>query len=193
METTAQTYSVLLVSAANKFRTSLRELLPVDRFDPLYHVGDVASARRCLLERQFDIVVISAPLPDEFGSRLALHVADTSWASVLLLVKAEHYPDISARLSPYGILTLQKPTSSQMLLQSFQLLCGTRERLRKMEQKTASIEEKMAEIRLVNRAKWLLIQQHGMTEAEAHRFIEKQAMDRCVKRKVIAEEIIGKG
>lgn len=80
-----------------------------------------------------------------------------------------------------------------MLLQSFQLLCGTRERLRKMEQKTASIEEKMAEIRLVNRAKWLLIQQHGMTEAEAHRFIEKQAMDRCVKRKVIAEEIIGKG
>ena len=185
METTAQTYSVLLVSAANKFRTSLRELLPVDRFDPLYHVGDVASARRCLLERQFDIVVISTPL--------ALHVADTSGASVLLLVKAEHYPDISARLSPYGILTLQKPTSSQMLLQSFQLLCGTRERLRKMEQKTASIEEKIAEIRLVNRAKWLLIQQHGMTEAEAHRFIEKQAMDRCVKRKVIAEEIIGKG
>lgn len=51
----------------------------------------------------------------------------------------------------------------------------------------------MAEIRLVNRAKWLLIQQHGMTEAEAHHFIEKQAMDRCVKRKVIAEEIIGKG
>ena len=138
-------------------------------------------------------MVISAPLPDEFGSRLALHVADTSGASVLLLVKTEHYPDISARLSPHGILTLQKPTSSQMLLQSFQLLCGTRERLRKMEQKTASIEEKMAEIRLVNRAKWLLIQQHGMTEAEAHRFIEKQAMDRCVKRKVIAEEIIGKG
>ena len=155
METTERTYSVLLVSAANKFRTSLRELLPVDRYDPLYHVGDVASARRCLLERQFDIVVISTPLPDEFGSRLALHVADTSGASVLLLVKAEHYPD--------------------------------------MEQKTASIEEKMAEIRLVNRAKWLLIQQHGMTEAEAHRFIEKQAMDRCVKRKVIAEEIIGKG
>lgn len=192
MELTAQTYSVLVVSAASKFQTSLRELLPVDRYDPLYHVGDVSSARRCLLERQFDIVVISTPLPDEFGSRLALHVADDSGASVLLLVKAEHYPDISARLSPYGILTLQKPTSSQMLLQSFQLLCGTRERLRRMEQKTASIEEKMAEIRLINRAKWLLIEQKGMTESEAHRYIEKQAMDRCVKRKNIAEEIIAK-
>ena len=70
------------------------------------------------------------------------------------------------------------------------LLCGTRERLRRMEQKTASIEEKMEEIRLVNRAKWLLIEQLRMTESEAHRYIEKQAMDRCVTKRSIAENII---
>lgn len=185
-----QTYSVLVVSARSKFHTSLRELLPEDRYTPLCYVSDVASARRCLLERPFDIVVISAPLPDEFGTRLALHVADGSAAGVLLLVNAEHYPDITARVSPSGVLTLQKPTTTQMILQSLQLLCGTRERLRKMEQKTASIEEKMAEIRLVNRAKWLLIERQGLSEQEAHRFIEKQAMDRCVSRRVIAQQII---
>ena len=59
-----------------------------------------------------------------------------------------------------------------------------------MEQKTASIEEKMEEIRLVNRAKWLLIEQLRMTESEAHRYIEKQAMDRCVTKRSIAENII---
>ena len=59
-----------------------------------------------------------------------------------------------------------------------------------MEQKTASIEEKMEEIRLVNRAKWLLIEQLRMTESEAHRYIEKQAMDRCVTKCSIAENII---
>lgn len=79
-----------------------------------------------------------------------------------------------------------------MILQSLQLLCGTRERLRKMEQKTASIEEKMAEIRLVNRAKWLLIDREGMTEQDAHRFIEKQAMDRCVTRRTVADQIIAR-
>ena len=61
-----------------------------------------------------------------------------------------------------------------------------------MEQKTASIEEKMMEIRTVNRAKWLLIDHEGMTEAEAHRFIEKQAMDRCVTRRAIADQIIAR-
>ena len=45
----------------------------------------------------------------------------------------------------------------------------------------------MAEIRLVNRAKWVLIEQLRMTEQEAHRYIEKQAMDRCVTRRAVAE------
>lgn len=109
---------------------------------------------------------------------------------MLLLVKAEHYPDLAARLAPQGILLLQKPTTPPLLLQSMQLLCGTRERLRRMEEKTATIEERMAEIRLVNRAKWALIDKQGMTEQEAHRYIEKQAMDRCVTRRTVAEEIL---
>ena len=47
-----------------------------------------------------------------------------------------------------------------------------------------------AHLRLVNCAKWLLIGQLGMTEADAHRWLEKQAMDRCVSRRSVAEEII---
>ena len=59
-----------------------------------------------------------------------------------------------------------------------------------MEQKTATLQEKMEEIRLVNRAKWILIDQLKMTENEAHKFIERQAMDRCVTRRTIAENIL---
>ena len=85
---------------------------------------------------------------------------------------------------------LAKPTSGAMLAQSLQLLCATRERLRRMEQKNASLEEKMEEIRVVNRAKCLLIEQFKMTEKEAHRYIEKQAMDRCVTKKTVAENLL---
>ena len=183
-------YSVLAVSSSLKFNESIRGLLPESRYFPVTVMRDAASARRELLEQSYDLVIINAPLTDEFGTRLALDVCDRSGAGVLLLIKAEHYPDLDARLSPYGILTLQKPTSPQLITQSLQLLCGTRERLRRMEQKTASIEEKMAEIRLVNRAKCLLIERRSMTEQEAHRYLEKQAMDRCTSRRVIAEELI---
>ena len=64
---------------------------------------------------------------------------------------------------------------------------GTLEKVRK---KALSIEEKMEEIRIVNRAKWLLIGELKMDEQGAHRYIEKQAMDRCISKRIVAEEII---
>ena len=183
-------YSVLVVSASNKFNDSLRRLLPENRYSPVILAADVSDARRKLLEERYDLVIVNTPLPDDFGTRLALDVCASSGTGVLLLVGAEHYPDVNARVSPYGVLVLSKPTSAQLVNQSLLLLCGTRERLRRMDQKTASIEEKMEEIRLVNRAKWLLIEQLKMTEQDAHRYIEKQAMDRCVTKRVIAEQIL---
>lgn len=190
MEFTERRYSVLLVSSSPKFNESMLALLPESRFYPVAAVSDVSSARRRLLENKYDIVIINAPLPDDFGTRLALNICDNSGTAVLLFVKAEHYPDINGRVSPLGVLVLPKPASSQTVSQSLQLLCGTRERLRRMEQKTASIEEKMEEIRIINRAKLLLMEQLKMTEKEAHRFIEKQAMDRCVTRITIAQSIL---
>ncbi len=190
MEFTERRYSVLLVSSSPKFNESMLALLPESRFYPVAAVSDVSSARRRLLESKYDIVIINAPLPDDFGTRLALCICENSGAGVLLLVKAEHYPDINGRVSPFGVLVLPKPATSQAVSQSLQLLCGTRERLRRMEQKTASIEEKMEEIRIINRAKLLLMEQLKMTEKEAHRFIEKQAMDRCVTRITIAQSIL---
>lgn len=190
MEFTERRYSVLLVSSSPKFNESMPALLSESRFYPVTAVSDVSSARRRLLENKYDIVIINAPLPDDFGTRLALYICENSGAGVLLLVKAEHYPDINGRVSQFGVLVLPKPTTSQAVSQSLQLLCGTRERLRRMEQKTASIEEKMEEIRIINRAKLLLMEQLKMTEKEAHRFIEKQAMDRCVTRITIAQSIL---
>ena len=190
MEFTERRYSVLLVSSSPKFNESMLALLSESRFYPVTAVSDVSSARRRLLENKYDIVIINTPLADDFGTRLALYICENSGAGVLLLVKAEHYPDINGRVSPFGVLVLPKPTTSQAVSQSLQLLCGTRERLRRMEQKTASIEEKMEEIRIINRAKLLLMEQLKMTEKEAHRFIEKQAMDRCVTRITIAQSIL---
>ena len=185
-----RSYSVLSVAAAEKFHTSLRELLPSGRYSPVHSASDAAEARRRLLESRYDIIVISAPLRDEFGTHLAQHFAENSGAGILLLVKPEYFSDVSAQVTPLGVLALSKPTSPQLMLQCMELLCGTRERLRRMEQKSASIEDKMAEIRLVNRAKWALIENRGMTEQDAHRYIEKQAMDRCVSKRVVAEEIL---
>lgn len=59
-----------------------------------------------------------------------------------------------------------------------------------MEAKQATVEDKIQEIRLVNKAKWALIQCLGMTEEEAHRHIEKRAMDERLTRREVANRIL---
>ena len=87
-------------------------------------------------------------------------------------------------------MTLRKPTSSTIIIQALDWMRAISKRLDKFERKTLTLEEKMSEIRIVNRAKWALIEACKMTEADAHRYIEKQAMDRCVTKREIAEGIL---
>ncbi len=185
-----QTYSVLVVSAAQKFQEALSQMLPGSEYYPVCMVTNIAAARRELLSRSFDFIIVNAPLPDEFGTRFAIDASQTPSSVVLLLVRAEVYEETNAKVVPQGIFTLSKPVASQTLQQGLKWMASARERLRRMEKKATSIEEKMEEIRLVNRAKWLLIEQLKMSEADAHRYIEKQAMDRCLSRREIALGII---
>ena len=52
------------------------------------------------------------------------------------------------------------------------------------------LQQKIEEIRLVDRAKCALIQYLNLTEAQAHRYIEKQAMDLRLSRRQVAEAIL---
>lgn len=190
MDIPVRLYRALLVSQPGKLATSLTSLLAESGFSPVTVENSAAGARRQFTESDYDIAIVNTPLPDEFGTKLALDLVGDSTAGILLLVKEEHFSDIHSRVGAFGVLTLPKPTSAAAVSQALTLLTATRERLRRFEQKTATIEEKMQEIRLVNQAKWLLIENLKMTEAEAHRYIEKTAMDRCLTRREIAQSII---
>lgn len=185
-----RTYSVLIVTSSDSFVSNVMPLLPVTDYWPVTTARSVGEARRRIAETAFDIVLINAPLPDDFGMRLAIDICTNSGAGVLLMVKNDLFNDIYAKVVNYGVITLSKPTNLQMVTQSLRILCATRERMRQMEAKQATVEEKIEEIRLVNHAKWLLIQCLSMTEPEAHRYIEKQSMDERISKREVAENII---
>ena len=185
-----RTYSVLIVTASDTFANSVMPLLPMTDYWPVTTVHSVSEARRRVVDTEFDIVLINAPLPDDFGMRLAIDICTNSGAGVLMLVKNDLFNDIYAKVVGYGVITLSKPTNSQMVAQNLRILCATRERMRQMQARQATVEEKIEEIRLVNRAKWLLIECLSMTEPEAHRYIEKQSMDERISKREVAENII---
>ena len=190
MQLKQRRYSVLTVSSQPKFNQALTELIESRRnYDSEFEMS-VSAAKRRLLERSFDIIIINVPLPDDDGISLAIDKSAGMASAVLLLVKSEYYSDVFDRVCSHGVYTLPKPSPKQMVAQAFDWLESTTERLRRLEKKSVSLEDKMKEIRIVNRAKWLLISEKGLSEEDAHRVIEKYAMDNCITKCAAAQAIL---
>ena len=184
-------YSVLVVSAAEKLNMAFSSLMPESRYQPVKTVGSISAAKRAWDEAGYDFVIINSPLPDDAGIRFAVDLVNTAKGTVILLiVREELYDEIRDKVAGQGIFTVAKPLPRSLLILALDWMACTKERLRQLEKKTLSVEEKMEEIRVVNRAKWLLISELTMDEPQAHRYIEKQAMDRCISRRQVSEEII---
>jgi len=179
----------LIVSVGDKLYEHFSQLLPRPDFYPAIRARSAGEARRILSQSPVDLLIVDTPLPDEFGVDFALSMADRTMG-ILMVVKADLYDQVSCQVEDQGILTVSKPNSRQVLCSSVKLLAALSARLQKMEQKNQSLQEKMADIRAVNRAKWLLIDRCNMSEKDAHYFIEKQAMDARVPRRKVADNII---
>lgn len=182
--------SALVVSSSQKTCESIKSLLQKNQISQIFIGNSAGEARRILSDINIDILLINTPLSDEFGTQFALDVANNSGTGVLLFVKSEHYEAVSYKVESAGVLTLSRPVSPQLFSQSLRLIIATRAKLKNLYEKNSDLQEKMKEVRILNRAKWLLVDKKKMSEPDAHRYIEKNAMDRCVKKKVIAMEII---
>lgn len=190
MDMQERVYSALIISASQSFNSSLKDLLPESKYSPVRTASSISIAKQQISEREFDFIFINSPLPDDSGVRFAVDISMLQSTVTLLFARNDIYGDIYAKLTQYGVFSLEKPVSRAALTQALDWMISMRERLRMFEKKSLSIQEKMEEIRLVNHAKWILISKLKMHEPDAHRYIEKQAMDRCVSKLKIAEEVI---
>lgn len=153
-------------------------------------VPSAAEARRRMLDSDFELIVVNAPLPDEFGHELCSTAVEKTDAGVVLLVKAAAAEQLLQPMSEQGVLLISKPFSNTLFLQAVHIAAASNHRLDLLRQDNIRLQEKLAQVRLVSRAKCCLIEREHMTEAEAHRYIEKQAMDTRRDRGEIAQEVL---
>lgn len=185
-----RTYSVLVACSVPQVSETLTRVLPPLHVNAITTVATAAAARTKLAEQEFDILIIVSPLADEFGRRFAREVRAHYACEILLIVPADRFEDTFNSVMEQGILVTQRPLSAPLLAQAIRTLCTMRERIRGMQERTGTLEQKMAEIRTVNHAKWLLIDRLRMTEDDAQHYIEHQAMNLRVSKRKLAEDII---
>ncbi len=168
----------------------ISDLLHAQTFSRIATMQNCAEARRELVENQFDLIIVDSPLPDECGDDFAFYAAEQTDSGIILIVDNDILFDISAKVEDAGVFVLPRPVSPEFFYQAVKLLIASRRRVMSLETENQKLQKKIEEIRLVDRAKCILIQYLNMTEAQAHRYIEKQAMDLRQSRLVTAENIL---
>jgi len=182
--------SALIVSYSEKSTDYLIQVLTEASVTDITTVSNAGEARRLLIEKDFDLCIINTPLPDEFGGNLALNIASKGISEVILIVKSEHFDEISEKVEDYGVITIAKPIGKTLLWNAIKLAKATHRKIQAMQSENKKLIQKIEDIRIIDRAKCILISHLSMSEPEAHRYIEKQAMDMRVTRREVAEKIL---
>ena len=183
-------YSVLIVSGSEAFDSSVRRVLAGKRTASVVSCRNAVSARRRCLEEKYDLVVVNCPLPDEFGHDFAMDVSERDNAAVLVAVPAEVYDTVADHVLEHGIGVVIKPVREDQLDRSVRFMGAICVKMLKLEDEIRKANEKTEEMRIVGKAKSLLMRERGMTEDQAHRLIGKEAMDQGVSRGKIAVQIL---
>ena len=169
----------ILVSESCGLAQSLPYRLPCG-FPAQIKSAPAGELRTLAAERPMDGLILSS---DELS--IALDAAEHSYTAVLVVAKSET-ASLNESCARAGVMVCTE-AGLPAVLPCFLACCA---RLRALCTETVSLKRKLDDARIVTRAKLLLMSRLKMSEAEAHRYIEKTAMDTGSKRREVAESII---
>lgn len=178
----------ILIVSGRQHHDALRSLFAAEG-QMVQCCPSAGEARRALCNGSFDLLVINAPLSDEFGRELALETVSDG-LDVILICPAPQADQIAAGVERQGVLALPKPLSRQQVSFALRLLRISRQRRQKLVDKNRRLSKRLDEARVISQAKCVLALYRGFTEEQSHHFIEAQAMNARVSSREAAQDIL---
>ncbi|SCZ79414.1 ANTAR domain-containing response regulator [Pseudobutyrivibrio xylanivorans] len=180
----------LIVCDNEKGTSFYKSFLKENGYMDMVAVTSGPMAKRAILDYDFDICIINGPIGGTSGEELSKDIAEKNMCQVILFVKAELLEEISAQVEDYGVITVGKPINKQLFWQALKLAKVAQRRINMAHKENEKLEKKLEDMKVISRAKILLMVEKNISEEEAHKLIEKQAMDRRMTRIEVAREIV---
>lgn len=149
-----------------------------------------AAARRAFSERDFDLVIIEQ-VKDERGKLVARALAETYFsAGVILLEDSFVYEQVASELEPLGIIVDPRPVHRALLITAIRFMHANNVRIGKLKNQNNLLVKEIEDLKFINKAKYALMESLGYSENQAHKYIEKRAMDERKTKKAVALEVL---
>lgn len=153
-------------------------------------VGDSNSAMQAANDPTYDIAVINAPIENENGIDLAVNICRDTVCGVVLLIQSDKANAVGKIVMDYGVVVVPKPINKMLFKQSIGVVRAAKKRYAGLSRENERLKSDLEETKIVNRAKFLLMQNLSLSEERAHKYIEKQAMDMRMSKIEIAQQIL---
>ena len=138
-----------------------------------------------------DLLIAVMPLSDGTGVEGIIDVAQRHPQLMsILLVRQEAYEQVTYQCRNQQIFVIAMPFKRQVLAEAASFMLRIRTVIDDKDKELARMRKNLSEIRTITSAKIRLMQTRQMTEEEAHYYLEKEAMDRSLSKKEVAEEIL---
>ncbi len=181
---------VLIVSSKSEINAMFEHLFKSEKYALTEFAASGYEARRRCIERDYDIVIINSTLPDEYGDSLVLDVLQKTGAGVIFVVDAAHERIADINTTAYGAFVLPRPFNRQLFFKTLRFVEASRCRMNGIRRENIKLQKEIEEIRTINRAKCILMEYLSMTEPQAHKYLEKQAMDLRITKLEVANNLL---
>ena len=181
---------VLLAEDETIERVDLRELLSTLGYLVIGEAGSGTEAVRLARDLKPDIVIMDIEMPELDGIEAAKIIWDEKVCPVLLLT-AFSQRELVERARDAGVMGyLVKPWRDSEVTPAIEVALARYDETRTLDQEVADLKEKFETRKLIERAKGILMDQKGLSEAEAFRRIQKMSMNMRRPMKEIAQAIV---
>jgi AmiR/NasT family two-component response regulator len=171
-------------------RLDLQETLEEEGYEVVGSTGRGDEAVSLVRELMPDLAILDIKMPGMDGITAAKEIAGGRWAAVLILTAFSQRDLVEQARDAGAIGYLVKPFQKSDLVPAIEVAIGRFSELRALEQEVHSLEEQLATRRIVERAKGMLMDRHGLPENEAFSFIQQTAMRQRAKMRKVAEQIL---
>jgi len=184
------TVRVVIAEDEAIIRLDLKETLEEEGYEVVGETGRGDEAVALVKQHEPDLAILDIKMPGMDGLSAAREIAGERRAAVLILT-AFSQRDLIEQARDAGVLAyLVKPFQKADLLPAIEVALGRYRETKALEQEVQGLEEQLQTRRIVDRAKGMLMDNHGMSESEAFSFIQKQAMHERKKMMTIAQSIL---
>lgn len=180
----------LIISKTETGLRTIAQMLKKEDYNDIDCLAAVDIAKDKLSKNEYDAIVINTPLEEESGLNFSVYCAEHTKACVILIVQQERSLDAFNIVDSHGVLVISKPINKHLFHHYLIFTQCFKERLLTFERENEKLKSKLEEVNVINRAKLLLIQCLSMTEQQAHRYLEKQAMNMRTSKLSIAKQVI---